>query len=67
MTGRLVELLIIGLIVLVLFGKRLPNVLGDLGKGVKAFKEGLDGGEDTAEAAPRKAPAKRKAASRKGK
>ena len=41
------ELLVIALVVLVLFGNRLPQVLGDLGKGVKAFKEGMDGTDET--------------------
>ena len=39
---RFGELALIVLIVLVIFGAgKLPNVLGDLGKGMKAFKNGL--------------------------
>lgn len=39
---RFGELALIVLIVLVIFGAgKLPNVLGDLGKGMKAFKDGL--------------------------
>lgn len=38
------ELIIILAIVLILFGAgKLPKVLGQMGKGVKAFKEGLSG------------------------
>lgn len=42
------EWLIILVIVVIFFGVgKLPNVLGQMGKGVKAFKEGMDGkGED---------------------
>ncbi|WP_371219302.1 twin-arginine translocase TatA/TatE family subunit [Orientia tsutsugamushi] len=37
------QLLIILLIILVLFGAgRLPRVMSDLGKGIKAFKDSLD-------------------------
>ena len=32
---------------LMFFGNRLPQVLGDLGKGMRAFKEGMnEGGSD---------------------
>jgi len=38
------QLLVILLIVLVIFGAgKLPQVMSDLGKGLKAFKEGLRG------------------------
>jgi sec-independent protein translocase protein TatA len=38
------EWLIILVIVVIFFGVgKLPNVLGQMGKGVKAFKEGMDG------------------------
>ncbi len=40
------ELLIILLIALILFGaKRLPEIGAGLGKGIRAFKEGLKEGE----------------------
>ena len=40
------ELVIILVIVVILFGVgKLPKVLGQLGKGVKAFKEGVQGNE----------------------
>lgn len=44
------ELLIIGLIALLIFGKRLPEVARSLGKGMTEFKKGLRGIEDDAEA-----------------
>ena len=37
------ELLIIGFIVLVLFGSRLPNVMRSLGQGLVEFKKGVQG------------------------
>ena len=36
------HLLVVLLIVLVLFGSRLPQVMGDLGKGIRSFKSGLN-------------------------
>jgi sec-independent protein translocase protein TatA len=66
-----IEVLVIGLVVLVLFGNRLPQVLGDLGKGVKAFKEGMDGEAAPKPAAPKATPKalakKKKPAARKAK
>ena len=42
------ELIIILVIVVILFGVgKLPKVLGQMGKGVKAFKEGVQGNEIT--------------------
>ena len=40
------ELLIVALIVLLLFGKRLPSVMGSLGRSVVEFKKGISGVED---------------------
>ncbi len=41
------HLVIILVIVLVLFGAgKLPKVMEDLGKGLKAFKDGMKGDED---------------------
>ncbi len=40
------NILIILFIVLILFGAgKLPKVMGDLGKGIRSFKEGLKDGE----------------------
>ena len=43
------ELLIIGVIVLVLFGSRLPSIMRNLGRGVTEFKRGVQGVEDELE------------------
>jgi sec-independent protein translocase protein TatA len=40
------ELLIIGVIAVLLFGKRLPEVGRSLGKGIVEFKKGIRGVED---------------------
>ena len=37
------ELLIVALVLLILFGHRLPSVMRSLGRGVVEFKEGLAG------------------------
>jgi len=59
------ELIIILAIVVILFGVgKLPKVLGQMGKGVKAFKEGLAGNEtddDLMDVTPTEAPAATKA------
>ncbi|WHQ47082.1 MAG: twin-arginine translocase TatA/TatE family subunit [Candidatus Midichloria sp.] len=42
MTGRFGELLLILLIILVLFGAgKLPRVMSEIGRGIKAFKSSL--------------------------
>jgi sec-independent protein translocase protein TatA len=40
------ELLIVGFIVLILFGSRLPGVMRSLGQGVVEFKKGVQGIDD---------------------
>lgn len=41
------EILIIALIVLLLFGgKKIPELMKGLGKGVKSFKDGMKEGDD---------------------
>ncbi len=41
------EILLITLVVLLLFGgKKIPELMKGLGKGVKSFKDGLNGLED---------------------
>jgi sec-independent protein translocase protein TatA len=38
------HIVVVLLVVLILFGAgRLPHVMGDLGKGIRAFKEGMKG------------------------
>ena len=53
------EIGLIALIVLLLFGKRLPDVMHSLGKGIVQFKKGVSGIEDEidkAASAPRELP-----------
>jgi sec-independent protein translocase protein TatA len=38
--------MVVGLIALLLFGKRLPEVMRSLGKGITEFKKGMSGLED---------------------
>lgn len=40
------ELIIIAVVVLLLFGNRLPSVMRSLGRGVVEFKKGVQGVED---------------------
>ena len=48
------HMLFIGLIVLLLFGNRLPSVMRSLGEGVVEFKKGLQGIEEDKDRAPPK-------------
>ncbi len=48
------ELLIVGVIVLLLFGNRLPSVMRSLGKGITEFKKGVSGVEDEVDKASAK-------------
>ena len=52
------ELLIVALIVLLLFGGRLPNVMRNLGRGVVEFKKGISGVEEEIEKAGKPDPDK---------
>jgi TatA/E family protein of Tat protein translocase len=41
------HLLIVLAVILIIFGAgKLPRVMGDLGKGIRSFKQGLDGKDD---------------------
>lgn len=42
------ELIIVGIVALLLFGSRLPDVARSLGKGITEFKKGLKEGESEA-------------------
>jgi sec-independent protein translocase protein TatA len=44
-----VELIVIGIVVLLLFGSRLPSVMRNLGRGVVEFKKGINGVDDELE------------------
>jgi sec-independent protein translocase protein TatA len=67
------EILVILVLVLILFGAgKLPEVMGDLGKGLKSFKNEMDGkkasgvrGQVSGKKPVKKAPAKKKPAKRK--
>ena len=41
------ELIIVGAVVLLLFGSRLPKVMRSLGEGIVEFKRGVHGIEDS--------------------
>jgi sec-independent protein translocase protein TatA len=43
------ELIVLGLVVLLLFGSRLPGVMRSLGQGVVEFKKGIQGVDDDEE------------------
>ena len=52
------ELLVVLIVVLLLFGNRLPGVMRSLGRGVTEFKKGIEGIEDD-HAAARRAESKK--------
>lgn len=46
------EIIVIALVVLLLFGgKKIPELMNGLGKGVRSFKEGMNGKDDISEEA----------------
>ena len=67
MLEKIVVLLVVGVVALMFFGNRLPQVLGDLGKGVKAFKEGMSGEGKTSKKQTVKGSVKSGRGSKKGK
>lgn len=59
----LTEIVVILVLVLILFGAgKLPSVMADMGKGLNAFKKGLDEGAAPKTAVKKAAPAKKVAA-----
>jgi sec-independent protein translocase protein TatA len=44
-----VEILIVGAVILILFGNRLPGVMRSVGRSVVEFKKGVQGIEDDSE------------------
>jgi len=51
------ELLLIALVVLLLFGgRKIPELMKGLGKGVKSFKDGLDGNDESSSKTEKKEP-----------
>jgi sec-independent protein translocase protein TatA len=49
-----IEILVVGLVVLLLFGNRLPGLMRSLGQGVVEFKKGVQGIEEEDEAGAKK-------------
>ena len=48
MSGRIGELILILFLVLILFGAgKLPKVMSELGRGLKAFRDGMNGDNST--------------------
>ena len=53
------EIIIIALVVLLLFGgKKIPELMRGIGKGVKSFKDGMNDNEKQINAEPEETPAK---------
>jgi sec-independent protein translocase protein TatA len=52
------ELVIVGLIVLLLFGNRLPGVMRSLGRGMFEFKKGIQGVDEEDESRRLDSPSK---------
>ena len=46
------ELIVVGVVVLLLFGSRLPTVMRSLGRGIVEFKKGAQGIDEDAETPP---------------
>ncbi len=53
-----IEWIIILIVALLIFGKRLPEVMKSMGKGIVEFKKGIKGVEDDVEDAVEKKPEK---------
>jgi len=60
------EMLIIGVIAVLLFGKRLPEVGRSLGKGLMEFKKGVQGIEEEVDSASRTVSSSTSAAASSG-
>jgi sec-independent protein translocase protein TatA len=54
------EMIVILVVVLLLFGNRLPSVMRSLGKGVTEFKKGIEGIEEDVDAAAKKSETTKK-------
>ncbi len=62
-----IEWIIILIVALLIFGKRLPEVMKSMGKGIVEFKKGVKGVEDDVEDAIEKKPEKLGTAENKNK
>ncbi len=60
-----IEWIIILIVALLIFGKRLPEVMKSLGKGIVEFKKGIKGVEDEVEDTVSKQPDKLEATDKK--
>ncbi len=60
-----IEWIIILIVALLIFGKRLPEVMKSLGKGIVEFKKGVKGVEDEVEDSVSKKPDKLEATDKK--
>jgi sec-independent protein translocase protein TatA len=60
-----IEWIIILIVALLIFGKRLPEVMKSMGKGIVEFKKGVKGVEDDVEDATEQKPDKIEAAENK--
>lgn len=41
------HILVVAVLILVLFGRgKIPQIMGDLGKGLRSFKDGISGADD---------------------
>lgn len=50
------EMLVVGMVALLLFGNRLPSVMRSVGRGITEFKKGVQGIEDEVDSAVRSNP-----------
>ncbi len=53
-----VELIVLSLVILLLFGNRLPGVMRGMGQGITEFKKGMQGIEDQDDTAKKDAASK---------
>lgn len=67
MIEKILILLVVAVVMLVVFGNRLPQVMGDLGKGMRAFKQGMNEAEGEGNSPTPKARRKQAAKVVKGK
>ncbi len=40
------EIVVIGIVALLIFGRRLPEIIGNMGKGIREFRRGLKETDD---------------------
>ena len=57
-----IELIVLALVILLIFGNRLPSVMRGMGQGIMEFKKGIQGIEDQGDADKNKDTASKTAA-----